>query len=456
MSTSIQLERIQPLNDRRARDGDYVLYWMQQSQRARCNHALEYAIGRANEKKLPVVVAFGLTDDYPEANLRHYRFMLEGLREVEQSLADRGIRMLVELGRPDEVALAAADAAALVVCDRGYLRHQKAWRERVARVARCEVVQVEADVVVPVETASNKAEYGARTIRPKVTKLWDRFLAPLRSTPVRRDSLGLGRSAVDLGDIDGLLRRLRIDQSVKPVARFRGGTSRAEAVLRAFLRDEFARYAAHRNRPETDSVSHMAMYLHFGQISPVYVAMAVRRSRAGRANRAAYLEELLVRRELAQNFVHFTTDYDRFGCLPDWARRTLDAHRGDPREYVYTRREFEAARTHDPYWNAAMREMVSTGYMHNYMRMYWGKKILEWSRTPESAFRTALALNNKYFLDGRDPSAYANVAWIFGLHDRPFGERPVYGTVRSMSAAGLARKCDIEAYVAKVERLAAR
>jgi len=199
----------------------------------------------------------------------------------------------------------------------------------------------------------------------------------------------------------------------------------------------------------------MSLYLHFGQISPLELALRLTRLPSPlQEGRDAYLEELIVRRELAANFVHFTPDYDAFSSLPDWARRTLDAHSKDPRNPFYGPEQLEKAQTHDPYWNAAMVEMKVTGYMHNYMRMYWGKKILEWSSSPEVAYRTLLALNNRYFIDGRDPNSYANAGWIFGLHDRPWGGRSVYGTVRSMSAAGLERKCDIDAYVRKVERLA--
>jgi len=196
----------------------------------------------------------------------------------------------------------------------------------------------------------------------------------------------------------------------------------------------------------------MSPYLHFGQISPVRLAMAVRDAKSGQeSDRDGYLEELIVRRELAVNFVYYTQDYDRYTCLPEWARKTLAEHAGDPREHKYSQDVLESAQTHDPYWNAAMREMKQTGFMHNYMRMYWGKKILEWSETPENAFATTLAINNKYFLDGRDPNSYAGVAWVFGKHDRAWFERPIFGKVRYMAASGLERKCDIKAYVEKVD-----
>lgn len=454
-SPPVQPERLRPLNSLPPRPGRYVLYWMQQSQRAAFNHALEFAAARANDLGLPLLVAFGLTDGYPEANLRHYRFLLEGLAEVGPALERRGVRFVVRKGRPDEVALDLAADAAAVVCDRGYLRHQKAWREEVAANAGREVTQVESDVVVPVETASNKAEYAARTLRPKIHRFVERFLVDLRPVPLKRDSLGLNVDGLDLSDPPALCDTLKLDRSIPSVSNFfRGGTSRAKEILRRFFDEKFDDYAAHRNQPQTNDVSHMSKYLHFGQISPVEVALRARKAHGSGDGVTTFLEELIVRRELTQNFVNFTPDYDRYTCLPAWARATLAKHEGDDREHVYSKEEFAAAATHDPYWNAAMNEMRHTGYMHNHMRMYWGKKILEWSASPQEAYRTALELNNACFLDGRDANSYANVAWVFGLHDRPWGERPVYGTVRSMSAAGLERKCDIAGYVRKVEALA--
>jgi deoxyribodipyrimidine photo-lyase len=451
----IQAERVAPLNDRsESADGDYVLYWMQQAQRAELNHALEYAVCRANELEQPLLVAFGLTDGYPEANLRHYRFLVEGLADVAAALARRAIPFVVRRGSPDDVALALAELASLLVCDRGYLRPQRQWRERVAREATCPVIQVESDVVVPVELASDKRETAARTLRPKIHRHLDRFLVPLPSARLKADGAGIDVPGEDLSDIDGLLDRLDLDRSVPPVPLFSGGTTPAKKMLRAFVKDSLPTYAENRGQPQTNDVSHMSKYLHFGQISPVAIALELREAGGGE-NTEAYLEELIIRRELPMNFVFYERDYDRYSALPEWARRTLEEHVSDERPYVYTRGQLERAETHDPYWNAAMTEMRATGYMHNYMRMYWGKKIIEWSKTPETAFRTTLYLNNKYFLDGRDANSFANVAWLFGQHDRGWTERPVFGKVRYMNAEGLERKADPKAYVAKVEQLAA-
>ena len=451
----IQPARIQPLNKKSIKKGRYVLYWMQQSQRAEYNHALEYAVQQANALGQGMLVGFGLMDDYPEANLRHVTFMLEGLQETQTALAEQGIAMVVQLGSPADVALALGKEASLIVCDRGYLNHQKAWRTRVARAADCPVVQVESDVVVPVELVSHKAEYAARTIRPRIHRHLDDYLVSFVSGRVKKKFLGLDIDGLDLKDIGTLLRKLSLDQRVAPVTRFfKGGTSQARTKFEDFLQNKFHRYVENRNQPQTDDISHMSPYLHFGQVSPLYLALSVQTNmdRLTEA-REAYLEELIVRRELAMNFAHYTPGYDSFACLPQWARISLEQHRKDARESVYTRSQMEKAKTHDPYWNAAMKEMKITGFMHNYMRMYWGKKILEWSRTPEQAFRTTLAVNNKYFLDGRDPNSYAGVAWIFGMHDRAWFERPIFGKVRYMAASGLERKCDIQGYVDKIDSL---
>jgi deoxyribodipyrimidine photo-lyase len=319
------------------------------------------------------------------------------------------------------------------------------------------VLEVEGEVIVPTALASDKREHAARTIRPKLWRHAERFVVPVDEVPLRRQAPDLDPGdalpRVDPRDVPATLESLRVDRSVPVVAGVRGGRTVARRRLDAFLRERFQRYAPHRNQPQTDDVSHLSKALHFGHLSPVEAALAAREAAPDAENLDAFLEELLVRRELAVNFVLHAADYDRYETLPDWARTTLDEHRGDPREHLYDDAAFENAETHDPYWNAAMREMRATGYMHNYMRMYWGKKILEWSASPEEAFERTVRLNDRWFLDGRDPNSYAGVAWCYGLHDRGWTERPVYGKVRYMNANGLRRKADPDAYVAKVERL---
>jgi len=450
----IEPERIVELNEAPERPGDYLLYWMQQSQREPSNPALELAVAEANRLGLPVVVGFGLTDAYPEANARHYTFMLEGLAETKRAIEARGIRFVVRRGEPDDVAIALAQRAALVVCDRGYLRAQRAWRKHVAAKAGRRVVQVEGDVVVPIGVASTRREIAARTLRPRLAARLEDFLAPLARTRPLVDAKRLPvHSDVALDDVAALVRSLRIDQSVPAVTELRGGHSEARRRLDAFLARSLDRYVDDRARPGDPHVSAMSPYLHFGQISPVEIALAIRAAQADARNRDAYIEQLIVRRELSMNFVGTTPDYDRYGCLPGWAQQTLDAHRDDARPQLYAEDELARAATHDPYWNAAMSELLLTGFMHNHIRMYWGKKVLEWSASPEAAFTTLLRLNNRYFIDGRDANSYANVAWVFGLHDRPWPERPIFGRVRYMNAAGLERKTDIGAYVARIEAL---
>ena len=447
-------ERIAALNQKTVQAGEWVLYWMQQSQRPHDNPALEYAIARANRLDVPVLVVFALTDDYPEANLRHYRFMLEGLAETRQKLARRRIGLVVQKGDPVKVVGALAKRAALLVCDVGYTRHQRSWRAAISRKIACLCIAVEGDAVVPVGTASSKAEYAARTIRPRIRSHLARFLAPVPRYRPKKSSHDLEIKGLNLDDLDGILVSLDIDRRVPAVSQFfKGGAGEARKRLRTFVKDRLGHYAAHSNQPQTDDISHMSPYLHFGQISPVTLALEIAQATAIAAeNRDAYQEELIIRRELAINFVYYTPDYDRYSSLPDWARRTLAAHAPDRRAHRYDRQALEEAATHDPYWNAAMLEMRTTGFMHNYMRMYWGKKILEWSPSPERAFNTTIALNNRYFLDGRDPNSYAGVGWVFGLHDRAWSEREIFGKVRYMAATGLEHKCDIQAYVAKVAR----
>ena len=309
------------------------------------------------------------------------------------------------------------------------------------------------DVVVPVETASIKEEYAAGTLRPKLHRLLDRFLVPLERTEAARDSLGIRFESLPTCDVAAVLSTLRINHAVPRVATFRGGASEARRLLDEFIDNRLSNYAAKSNDPSLGVVSHMSPYLHFGQISPLDIALRIRASRAKKASVDAYLEQLIVRRELSMNFCFYNSAYDRFDAVPEWARATLRAHRADRRETRYTAAQLEAAATHDPCWNAAQREMAITGKMHNYMRMYWGKKIIEWMAEPRDAFEIMLRLNNRYELDGRDPNAFAGVAWCFGKHDRPWTERPIFGKVRYMNAAGLRRKFDIDAYVARTEAL---
>ena len=448
----IQPTRIKVLNAKDIKKGEFVLYWMQASQRAECNHALEQAVRKANELRQPVVVFFGLTPAFPEANERHYTFMLEGLAETVRKLEKKGIRCVVRSVSPELGVRALSERASLVVTDRGYLKIQRSWRDKAAAVLDCPLLQVEADAVVPVEEASPKEEYAAATIRPKIRKKLPEYLTPLKEHRPAKDSLGMDfEENVDLEDIQRVLSRLRIDTSVKKTEFYTGGTDQAKMHLQRFLKDKLDHFHDLRNNPTLDYLSHLSPYLHFGQISPLYAALKALETKS--PGREAFLEELVVRRELSLNFVFYNSLYDVYEGLPAWARKTLEAHKADARAAAYSLADLESAQTEDPYWNAAQLEAILTGKMHGYMRMYWGKKIIEWSRTPEEAFRTALYLNNKYELDGRDPNGFTGVSWCFGKHDRPWQERPIFGNIRYMNDRGLRRKFDADQYVRMIEKL---
>lgn len=448
----ISPDRIRYLNDAPVKGRDFVLYWMQASQRTRYNHALEYAIAKANELKKPLIVYFGLTDKYPEANVRHITFLLEGLREVKAKLKDRGIRFVIQLTSPEVGVIKFSKAACMVITDMGYLQIQRQWRKTVAEKIDCSMVQVESDVVVPIGAVSDKREYAARTIRPKIHKQLEKFLKPVRHLSTKVDSTKMKFDEIDISDITKLLAKIDIDKTVLPTKFYKGGMSQAKKLLKDFIKNKLDRYDVDRNDPSLNGLSNMSGYLHFGQVSPLYIAIEVLKTKS--AGSEAYLEELIVRRELSMNFVYYTDGYDKYSCLPGWAKTALEKSKKDKREYVYTLEQFENTQTHDEIWNAAQREMVITGKMHGYMRMYWGKKIIEWTKKPEDAFKYALYLNNKYELDGRDANGYAGVAWCFGNHDRPWAGRKIFGIVRYMNDKGLKRKFDTEAYIQKVNSLA--
>jgi deoxyribodipyrimidine photo-lyase len=443
--------RIKHLNDHEKRSGRFILYWVQASQRTLHNHALYHAVDLANTMNLPVVAYFGLKENYPEANERHFKFMLEGLEEVADSLKEMGIQLIIKKEEPWKGALKLSNEALVVICDKGYLRHQIEWRRKIALETQCKVIEVESDVIIPVETAADKEMYSAGTFRPRVHRLTDRYLIPPDHKNPKIDSFDFSFDSLEISEPSKILKRLDLDRSVAGVEHLSGGTSKAIKEFHFFISKKMDRYHLHRNDPSLGIQSNMAPYLHFGQISPITLALEA--NEVGSPGAESFLEELVVRRELAINFVNYNPLYDEIECLPVWARQTLNEHSNDIREYVYTSKELEEARTHDPYWNAAQNEMLLTGKMHNYMRMYWGKKILEWTEEPREAFKTALYLNNKYSIDGRDPNSYAGVAWCFGKHDRPWAERSIFGKVRYMNDKGLKRKFRIDDYVDKIAKL---
>jgi deoxyribodipyrimidine photo-lyase len=438
-------------------DGKAVVYWMQRAQRASDNAALDVAIHAANALRLPLVAFFGLTPAYPNANRRHYAFLAEGLPEIARDLRTRGAGFVLRRHPDHDVARFCHDVrAALLVGDENPLREPERWRRDAANRLRVPFWTVDADVVVPT-TLLGKEQYAARTIRPRLRPLIPRFLEAAPEPRARAAWRG-GGTVAGLPAVEETVDALAVDGSAAPVTTLRGGTARARRLLNRFLRERLHGYAEGRNHPEFDATSQLSPYLHFGHIGPREVARAVRDADAPREDRDAFLEEFIVRRELATNFVRFNPRYDSLdGCEP-WAVRTLEAHRADSREPRYTLSRLEAADTHDPLWNAAQVQMVETGWMHGYVRMYWAKKILEWTRDPAEAFDAAVLLNDRYELDGRDPNGYAGIAWaIGGKHDRAWGpERAIYGTVRYMSFASTSRKFDCARYIRRVEESTGR
>ena len=450
----IEKERIKHLNHIASSEGDYVLYWMQASQRLHYNHAFLYALSESERLSLPLVVYFGLMDHFPDAALRHYQFMVEGLLEVNHELSKRGIRFVVVHNSPEIGALKLSENASVLVTDRGYLRIEREFRSRIKEKVPCPFIQVETNVVVPVDTVSQKEEYAAATIRRKIERLLPDFTYPMELPPYEGKAYtgALPVEEMVFTNLTEVLHLLDLDRSVLPVSHiFQGGYSEAKKHLETFLQEKYPYFAALRNDPSEDAASNLSPYLHFGQISPLEIYLSLPADAS--ENRASMVDELVVRRELAMNFVENNPQYDTFGSISSFARDTLLIHKEDPRPYLYTKEELEQSKTHDPYWNAAQKELVLKGKMHGYMRMYWGKKVIEWTASPEEAYDILVHLNNRYSLDGRDPNGYAGIAWCFGKHDRAWKEREVFGKVRYMNDKGLERKFSIGTYEKNVDAL---
>jgi len=430
--------------------GRCVIYWMRSAQRAFDNPALETAITIANHLRVPVAVCFFIRPHRRYANLRQFSFMLEGLSDTAERLRQRQIGFILRIAsKPaaDEFGhFCAALRPSVIVTDRNPLTAPGAWTRLIPAAVRVPAFSVDAGVIVPT-TVIGREHYAARTIRPVIHYHLDQFLKPIGNQGVHA-AWQPPRRLESLIAAPELLDTLPIDRTVAKADHFAGGTTIALAHLKRFMRKGLPQYAERRNAPELDATSHLSPYLHFGQIGPHTVALAAHASDASEASRRSFLEELIVRRELAAAFTVYNRHFRSIASCEGWARRTLDDHARDPRAPVYTERQLEAAATHDPLWNAAQRQMAESGWMHGYMRMYWAKKILEWSHSPRQAYAVALRLNDKYELDGRDPNGYAGIAWaIGGKHDRAWAERPIFGKIRYMSGVSTGRKFDSRAYI---------
>jgi len=433
-------------------DGRCVVYWMQRAVRIADNPALDVAIEAANLQGLPVVVYFQVIANYPNANLRHYHFLQQGLRDVAADAAERGVGFVLRRA-PDgslEKFLEAVGAA-LVIGDENPCREPERWRAVLARRLKIPFWTVDADVVVP-SRVFNRSFVLMHHFRPHLKRELPRFLVAQKKIVPHHAWMPNKKLESYPLDEDITAGYGKLDRSIGPVDNFTGGTHSALKRMRDFIQFELKDYETTRNHPEVPGTSRLSPYLHFGNIGPLTIALEVKRAvAAGKVSEAAaerYLEQLIGWRELAVLFVRHEPNYDSWECAAPWARKTLVEHTADGRPDRYSFEQLERAETGDELWNAAQREMVGTGWMHNYMRMYWAKKILEWAPDPARAFEWAVTLNDRYELDGRDPNGYAGIAWaIVGRHDRPWFNRPVFGLVRPMSGAAMRKKFDAERYM---------
>jgi deoxyribodipyrimidine photo-lyase len=456
-------DRIHIIKDTQTKNqGTYVLYWMQHSQRISYNHALLFAIEKANEKQIPLVVFFAVSNTFSNANQRHYTFMLEGIKEVKKDLIAMGANFVLNIGNPPDLVLQYLNEAETFVMDFGYLNIERKWRSEVINHIQnvdlnISAYMIESDLIVPIHAASLKVEYGAYTIRPKLNRLLPFYRDFIDLKTINHQVIIPLKSDHDLEDISNLISKLNINKSITISSVYKGGYRHAKNKLDQFIKHKINHYP-NSNDPSKNLTSELSMYIHFGQISSleIFETLFDLKNEGHILEEAfdAYVEQLFIRRELAYNFVYYQNHYDQFDFITEsWAYQTMAQHSNDPREYIYTKTDYLNFQTHDPYFNAAMKQMVKTGYMHNYMRMYWGKKIIEWSPSHQIAFEIMLDLNNTYFIDGHNPNGYTGIAWCFGKHDRPWSERPIFGKLRYMNAEGLKRKFDIDAYASSMNHL---
>ncbi len=434
------------------KEGKSVVYWIQRAMRGIDNPALDIAIEIGNELDLPVIVFFSAISNVPHANLRHYAFLNQGLPDIEDDLAERNVTFVVR--RPPDNSLdklLEEVSAAIIVGDENPCREPARWRKVLAKRLTLPFWTVDADVVVP-SSLFPKHQYMLHIMRPKLYAELPKYLVAMPRTKAQKAwHRPPNFESFNVTD-DVTTGWKKLDRSVRPVDTFTGGTHAALKRLKHFVTHRLADYAKERNHPELDGTSQMSPYLHFGHISPVTIALAVekavREGKVSQAARDAYINELIGWRELSVNFVKYVPNYDSIDCAPEWAQKTLREHARDRRDPVYTLEDLERAKSYDELWNAAQTQMVKFGWMHNYMRMYWAKKILEWAPNPALAWEWAVILNDKYELDGRDPNGYNGIAWaIGGVHDRPWFDRPVFGTIRYMSGASTGKKFDSKSYI---------
>lgn len=424
-----------------------ILYWMDRDRRTHDNWALLHAQKIALEQKQSLLVCYILPKTFLDSSWRHHDFMIKGLKETEKELAKQNIPFAAFLGNHEEKIpeLIKKHKIATLVRDFSPLNIISKWNTKIVQNIHIPFIEVDARNIIPAWTTSDKEEYAARTIRPKIHKLLPKYLVEFPK--LKKHPYSYNNFKGDSWDF--ISKNLEVNRRIKPVDTFIPGEKAAKKVLDEFISKKISQnYKENRNDPNKNVLSNLSPYLHFGHISAARIALEVQKHTKDDENQEAFLEELIVRRELADNFCLYNKNYDNFSGFKPWAQKTLNDHRNDKREYTYSLKEFEEAKTHEPLWNAAQNEMRQTGKMHGYMRMYWAKKILEWTKTPEEAIKIAIYLNDAYSLDGRDSNGYTGIAWsIGGIHDRAWFERPIFGKIRYMNANGARRKFNTEKYI---------
>jgi deoxyribodipyrimidine photo-lyase len=424
-----------------------VVYWMHREFRARDNWALSHAADLALERGQPLCVVVCLARSFGQARPEHFAFLVHGLRETALTLEALGVPLALLRGEPGhEVPEFVRNVrAGLVVTEADPTKPKRAWLAQALPRLAVPVVAVDARNVVPAWAASDKREYMARTLRPKIQRLLPEFLDEFPALPSQFKPWGTPW-ATPLPRPDWAALSAEFGP---PPTLFPPGETAARSRLDAFLAADLPRYAEARNTPVQPAGSMLSPYLHFGQLSAQRTALCVLAAKAvpGEA-REGFLEQLIVRRELAENFCLHTPDYDTPAAFPAWATASLHKHRADPRPHLASEAEIEAGETPDPLWNAAQRQLLATGHLHGWLRMYWAKQVLLWSPDAQTALERCLRLNDSLSLDGRDVNGYAGLAWsLGGVHDRPWPERAVFGVVRSMTLSGARRKFDVAAFV---------
>ncbi len=448
--------RIFRLNREEPGKGDYVLYWMQASQSYYDNHALYRAIERANELQLPLVVLFCIMPESSTDNFRHYDFLIRGLYETRDAIEAAGIKFILKWGAIQESVLELSRNAALVISDASPLPHMVDLRRSIAQELNIQYLQGDSNSIVPFIIASDKEESGIYSISRKIMSQLGDFL-DLPNEPPKIDNIWTEdkkiESSFTLEEAHEKLKDYKYENNCIVSDYFTPGYSSGMRRMEEFFSTgKLESYHLDGNDPAREGKSLLSPYLHFGQISTVRVCMAALKYSGGTGCQA-FIKELAVRKGLAENFVFFNDNYFNIRSLPHWALTTLNEHISDKREYIYTLEQLESGETHDPYWNAAQKEMTLTGYMHGYMRAYWGKRVIEWSLTPKDAYDRLIYLNDKYQLDGHDANGYAGIAGCFGKHDREWFEKPVLGSVRSMDSSELGWNFDLDKYVKRVNSL---